>query len=48
LYRSLRRAVRSKHRRPEGEPAVLADEAFMAKHGGETNGDSQEDLTGPN
>jgi transcriptional regulator with XRE-family HTH domain len=51
LYRSLRRAVRGKHRRPEGEPAVLADEAFMAKHGdgnGNGNGDMLDDVTGPN
>src|SRR6266478_4019521 len=48
LYRSLRRAVKGRHRRPEGEPAILADEVFMAKHGSETNGDLPEDVTGPN
>jgi len=48
LYRSLRRAVRSKHRRPDGEPAMLADEAaFMQQHGG-SNGDLLDDVTGPN
>jgi len=29
LYRSLRRAVRSKHKRPDGEPAVLSNESVM-------------------
>ena len=29
LYRSLRRAVRSKHKRPDGEPAVLDDDSVM-------------------
>src|SRR6516164_9724859 len=33
LYRSLRRAVRSKHRRPDSEPSVIGAEAFMQKHG---------------
>jgi transcriptional regulator with XRE-family HTH domain len=32
LYRSLRRAVRSKHRQPEDEAAVTADRAFLQDH----------------
>jgi transcriptional regulator with XRE-family HTH domain len=47
LYRSLRRAVRGKHRRPEGEPAILADEAFAEKQG-DGNGGDLDDVTGPN
>jgi transcriptional regulator with XRE-family HTH domain len=43
LYRSLRRAVRSKHRRPDGEASVIDDEAFMQKHG-----ELMDDATGPN
>ena len=44
LYRSLRRAVRSKHKRPDGEPAVLSDESVMRVH----SEASAEDVTGPN
>jgi transcriptional regulator with XRE-family HTH domain len=36
LYRSLRRAVRTKHRRPDGE-ASLADEALEHSHEDETD-----------
>ena len=32
LYRSLRRAVRSKHKRPDGEPGILADDSVMRVH----------------
>ena len=44
LYRSLRRAVRSKHKRPDGEPAVLSDESIMRVH----SEAATEDVTGPN
>ena len=37
LYRSLRRAVRTKHRRPDGEGAALADEAAEHSHEHETD-----------
>ncbi len=49
LYRSLRRAVRSKHKRADGEPAPLLDGSSMAEeHGGGTDIDtSEEDITGP-
>jgi transcriptional regulator with XRE-family HTH domain len=32
LYRSLRRAVRSKHKNPDGEPALLADDEILHEH----------------
>jgi len=32
LYRSLRRAARSKHKRAEGEPETMVDEALREKH----------------
>jgi transcriptional regulator with XRE-family HTH domain len=44
LYRSLRRAVRSKHKRPDGEPAVLADDSVMRVHAEA----GAEDVTGTN
>jgi len=48
LYRSLRRAVRSKHKRADGEPAPLLDESSMAEHAAGADGDtSEEDITGP-
>jgi DNA-binding transcriptional regulator YiaG len=37
LYRSLRRAVRTKHRRPDGEGAALSDEALAHSHEDETD-----------
>jgi len=37
LYRSLRRAVRTKHRRPEGEDSSLSDEALIHSHESETD-----------
>jgi len=43
LYRSLRRAVRSKHKRPDGEPATLADDSIMRVHA-----EAAEDVTGTN
>ena len=45
LYRSLRRAVRSKHKRPDGEAADLAAESVMRVH---AEGGDGEDVTGPN
>src|SRR6202163_4314328 len=32
LYRSLRRAVRSKHKHPDGEPVLLADDELLHEH----------------
>src|ERR1700674_4083477 len=32
LYRSLRRALRSKHKRPDGVPGILADDSVMRVH----------------
>jgi len=37
LYRSLRRAVRTKHRRPDGDAAELSDEAAAHSDEGETD-----------
>ena len=42
LYRSLRRAVRSKHKRPDGEPGDLAADSVMRVHAEA----SAEDVTG--
>jgi transcriptional regulator with XRE-family HTH domain len=53
LYRSLRRAVRSKHKRPDGEPAALTDDAGMsaeaeeAEDADDANEASADDITGP-
>jgi transcriptional regulator with XRE-family HTH domain len=44
LYRSLRRAVRSKHKRPDGEPGILAGDSVMRVHAEA----EAEDVTGPN
>lgn len=44
LYRSLRRAVRSKHKRPEGAPGILADDSVMRVHAEA----AAEDVTGTN
>jgi transcriptional regulator with XRE-family HTH domain len=43
LYRSLRRAVRSKHKRPDGEPGDLAADSVMRVHA-----EAAEDVTGTN
>lgn len=43
LYRSLRRAVRSKHKRPDGAPGDLAADSVMRVHA-----EAGEDVTGPN
>ena len=43
LYRSLRRAVRTKHRRPEGEGASFADESLVNSPEAETD-----EITGSN
>src|SRR5947208_17019684 len=32
LYRSLRRAVRSKHKHPDGEPVLLAEDELLHEH----------------
>jgi transcriptional regulator with XRE-family HTH domain len=45
LYRSLRRAVRSKHKRPDGEPGILAGDSVMRVH---AEAEAEEDVTGPN
>jgi len=47
LYRSLRRAVRSKHRRPDGPEAELADDSFLQQMN-ENRGELIDDVTGPN
>jgi transcriptional regulator with XRE-family HTH domain len=43
LYRSLRRAVRSKHKHPDGEPVLLGDDELLHEHAGATG-----EVTGPN
>ena len=43
LYRSLRRAVRSKHKRPDGEPVAPGEEELIPAHAG-----LAEDVTGSN
>ena len=50
LYRSLRRAVRSKHKRADGEPAPLLDESSMvadADDPDDAEGTTADDITGP-
>jgi transcriptional regulator with XRE-family HTH domain len=49
LYRSLRRAVRSKHKRADGEPAQLLEGSSMSEeeHGAESESETSDDLTGP-
>ncbi len=47
LYRNLRRAVRSKHRHPDGATAQLSDESFMRKMG-DSREELLDDVTGPN
>ena len=42
LYRSLRRAVRSKHKHPDGEPVLVVDEELLPEHASST-----EETTGP-
>lgn len=50
LYRSLRRAVRSKHKRPDGEPVPLMDGSSMAPEADDADdmdATSVDDITGP-
>ena len=47
LYRSLRRAVRSKHRRPDGVAADISEDSFMRKMG-DPREQALDDVTGPN
>ena len=43
LYRSLRRAVRSKHKHPDGEPTLVVDDELLPEHAAAT----EETTTGP-
>ena len=48
LYRSLRRAVRSKQKHPDGQPAVLNDDSVMRTYPASADSIDSEDVTGTN